>query len=333
MQSDGRGYNYHFYENEPMKLLTGVQNFPEFKNGASVTIGNFDGVHLGHQGLITCLVSKARQLGIPSVVVVFEPQPREYFRGTHAEPRLYSLREKAVELAKLQVDYLYCLPFKKVVAINAQHFAQKYLFNLLKAKCLIVGEDFRFGANREGDFHLLKTIATANDCQIDCYKDFIVHGDRVSSTRIRQLLYKGELNSATKLLGRPFGMWGRVTRGNRRGHQWGIPTANISLCRRKPALSGVFCVNVTRANGQVHAGVANLGTRPSVDGLKNVLEVHLLDFDENIYGEMLEIHFYHKLREEKKFTDVQALIQQIRKDITEARDFFQSSLSLNSITE
>lgn len=303
-----------------MKLLRGVQHPAEFDKGVVATIGNFDGIHLGHQNLIKSLRAKADELNLPLVVVLFEPQPREYFQKASAPARLSSLREKLDMLKSCRVDYIYCIKFDDTLAkTTASDFAVK-LFNTLNVSFLLVGEDFRFGMERTGDIQLLRTLGAQYSCQIETCADFLIEHEKVSSTKIREALQQGNLYLAAKYLGRTYSLCGRVIRGDGRGRQWGIPTANLSLHRLSLPLKGVFVVQVNVGNKLVQ-GVANIGKRPTVDGTKNILEIHLLDFDDSIYGELLQVFFLHKLRDEVKFTSVDALITQIQIDIAAAKTF------------
>jgi riboflavin kinase/FMN adenylyltransferase len=303
-----------------MKLLRGVQHPAEFDKGVVATIGNFDGIHLGHQNLIKSLRAKADELNLPLVVVLFEPQPREYFQKASAPARLSSLREKLDMLKSCRVDYIYCIKFDDTLAnTTANDFAVK-LFNTLKVSFLLVGEDFRFGRDRIGDIQLLRTLGAQYSCQIATCADFLIEHEKVSSTKIREALQQGNLFLAAKYLGRTYSLCGRVIRGDGRGRQWGIPTANLSLHRLSLPLKGVFVVQVHVDNKLVQ-GVANIGKRPTVDGTKNILEIHLLDFDDSIYGKLLQVFFLHKLRDEVKFTSVDALITQIQIDIAAAKSF------------
>lgn len=305
-----------------MKLLRGVQHFSVFDKGVVATIGNFDGVHLGHQNLIQALKRQANALKLPLVLILFEPQPREYFQNGSAPARLSSLREKLDVLRECQVDYVYCVKFDNILAqTTATDFARNYLFSMLNVKHLLVGDDFRFGKNREGDVSLLKRLSSEYACEVQVYTDFCINEERISSTKIRIALQTGNLETAAKYLGRPYSICGRVMHGDKRGRQWGIPTANIRLQRLSVPLQGVFAVQVRITHQQTVYGVANVGKRPTVDGTKNILEVHLFDFDQFIYGELLQVIFLHKLRDEVKFTSVDALIMQINSDIAAAKAF------------
>ena len=292
-----------------MRLLRGIHHFSVFDKGVVATIGNFDGVHLGHQNLIKTLRAKANALNLPLVLILFEPQPREYFQKEQAPARLSGLREKLDVLRRCQVDYVYCIKFDEVFAqTTATEFARNYLFSTLNIKHLLVGEDFRFGKNREGDVKLLLRLSAEYACNVHVYSDFCINEDRISSTKIRMALGAGDLETAAKYLGRTYSICGRVVHGAQRGRQWGIPTANIGLRRLSVPLQGVYAVKVRLASQQAVYGVANIGRRPTVDGTKCVLEVHLFDFEQSIYGELVQVFFLHKLRDEVKFTSVDALI-------------------------
>lgn len=308
-----------------MKLLRGAPHCSAFKEGSVATIGNFDGVHLGHQNLLRTLKEKANSLNVPLVIVLFEPQPREYFQKDKAPARLSSLREKLDILDSCQVDYVYCSKFNSTLAhTSAAEFARTYLFSLLNVKYVLVGEDFHFGKNREGDVRLLQKLSSDYACTLDIYSNFCIFNEKISSTKIRMALQQGDLNTAAQYLGRSYSMCGRVIYGEGRGRQWGIPTANVALHRYALPVHGVFVVRVLLASQWVY-GVANVGSRPTVDGTKNSLEVHLFDFEHSIYGELMQVFFLHKLRDEVKFTSVDSLITQIFDDIAQAKAWIQSN--------
>ncbi|STY29704.1 riboflavin biosynthesis protein RibF (riboflavin kinase/FMN adenylyltransferase) [Legionella wadsworthii] len=315
-----------------MKLLRGIQHFSFFEKGVVATIGNFDGVHLGHQNLLKTLRQKADNFNLPLVLILFEPQPREYFQKENAPARLSSLREKLDVFRSSGIDYVYCFKFNEQLAQTSAADFATFLFSMLHVKFLLVGEDFRFGNRREGDVSLLKKISTDYNSTVSIYSNFCLNEDRISSTRIRTALQQGDLNTAAKYLGRHYSICGRVLHGDGRGRQWGIPTANIALHRYSLPLKGVFVVRVI-IGSKIQYGVANIGRRPTVDGSKNILEVHLFDFNESIYGELLQVFFLHKLRDEVKFTSVDALIAQIYLDIKEAREFLRNSIENDRISK
>ncbi|WP_133127121.1 bifunctional riboflavin kinase/FAD synthetase [Legionella nagasakiensis] len=317
-----------------MKLLRGIQNIPEFAAGTVATIGNFDGVHLGHQALLQQLRAQADFMQLPLLVVLFEPQPNEYFHGDKAPVRLSSLREKLHRLRHFGVDFVICLKFNQTLSLMSPvEFAERIIFSLLNVKLLLIGHDFHFGSNREGDVNLLKQLASHQACNVQIFSDFTLENERVSSTRIRQALQFNHLKHAAELLGRPYSLCGRVIKGDGRGRQWNIPTANLSMHRPSLPFKGVFCVQVKRPGKSLLFGVANLGCRPTVDGSKNILEVHLLNFDESLYGEVLDVFFLYKLREEIKFSSLDALLAQIRKDIAAAKKYFSEHNEHLTFTE
>lgn len=304
-----------------MKLLRGLQQITELNAGSVATIGNFDGVHRGHQALLESLREHASRMQLPMLVILFEPQPGEYFNKQTAPARLYRLREKLNALRQLGVDYVYCLKFgAQLATMLPEDFAEQFIFSRLNIKHLLLGGDFRFGRERSGDLILLKEIGHKWGAVVDTCPNFCVNDERVSSTQIRHALQLGELNRAQALLGRAYSLCGRVMHGQGIGRKWGVPTANLSVHRGTLPLSGVFCVSVKRQGKPLLAGVANMGRRPTIDGSKNVLEVHIFDFNESLYGEILEVFFLHKLREEIKFSSVDALIAQIHADVAAARD-------------
>ena len=303
-----------------MQLLRGSQSIDVLKNGSIVTIGNFDGVHLGHQSLLSLLTKEAKALCLPVVVILFEPQPNEFFCKEKPPARLTTLREKCDVLKALGVDYVYCLHFNnKVSHLTPEAFAQHILFSVLHARSIFIGPDFRFGYERRGDLSLLRIIAALNQAQVHVCTDYCLHEVRISSTHIRTLLMAGKLEAASSYLGRPYSISGRVVRGDGLGRHWGIPTANIHLKRMLPAITGVFLVRVIHKKNEMLYGVANLGRRPTVNGLKTVLEVHLFDFNGSLYHERLNVVFLKKMRDELTFPSVDALILQIKKDISQAR--------------
>lgn len=306
-----------------MRLLRSTQHLPDFSEGVVATIGNFDGVHLGHQYLLKVLRDKASVLKLPMVAILFEPQPLEYFQPERSPARLSSLREKLDILKSCHVDYVYCIKFDKNMAeTEADDFACNQLFNALKVKYLLVGEDFRFGKNRKGTIELLTQIGQQYHCEVHVLNNYLMDGERISSTKIRLALQQGQLERAAHYLGRTYSLCGRVVKGDGRGRQWGIPTANLSLHRISLPLRGVYVVQV-RIASQIFQGVANLGSRPTVDGIKNSMEVHLFDFDKSIYGEIMQVFFLRKLRDEVKFISTDILIAQIKNDIAAGIAFFK----------
>lgn len=305
-----------------MEFIRGLPNLKPRHRGCAATIGNFDGVHRGHQAVIAHLEEQARRLGLPSVVILFEPQPQEFFQGGSAPARLSRLREKLQALACTSVDRVLCLRFDpRLAGLSAMEFIERVLVDGLGVRYLAVGDDFRFGKGRAGDYALLERAGRERDFTVEPMPTFSNDGERVSSTRVRDALAAGDLTRAQTLLGRPYRMSGRVAHGDKRGRTIGVPTANVHLHRRVVPIKGVYVVTVSGLGPEPVAGVANVGTRPTVDGTRALLEVHLLDFDRDIYGKHLNIDFLHKLRDERRFDSFEELKQQIARDINEAREW------------
>lgn len=298
------------------------------KTPTALTIGNFDGVHLGHQAMLTRLKDAAKRLGLPACVMTFEPHPREFFAPDQAPARLTSLREKLKYLIQAEVDCIHVCRFNYDFArINPEQFITRTLNQELSVRWLLVGDDFRFGARRAGDFAMLQAHSAANGFSVEVMPSVTIDNQRISSTAIRQALATGDLNMAEELLGRPYSISGRVIDGDKLGKQIGFPTANIQLKYNHPPLSGIFVVAVRGAiqssPATILPGVASLGVRPTIHkNGKPVLEVHLFDFSQDIYGQHLQVDFLHKLRDEEKYADIDTLIVQIKKDVLQAKDFF-----------
>ena len=306
-----------------MELIRGFHNLQPQHRGCVATIGNFDGVHLGHQAVLGQLAEAARRLSLPTVVITFEPQPQEFFGAADEAPRLTRLREKLQALRRYSVDQVVCLPFNEGMArLAADDFIQRLLVDGLGVRYLVVGDDFRFGHQRQGDFAKLKAAGERHGFQVVSMHSFQVDGERVSSTRVREALAQGAMSTAEKLLGRSYRMSGRVAHGDKRGRDLGFPTANIHLHRQATPVRGVFAVEMFGIEGEPVQGVANVGIRPTVDGTRSLLEVHLFDFDDDIYGRYVEVVFLHKLRDEVRFASLDALKQQIGLDGEAARQFF-----------
>ena len=306
------------------EFIRGLHNLRPQHKGCVATIGSFDGVHLGHQAILKQLIQVARSLGVPAVAIVFEPQPHEFFAGDKAPARLMRLREKLDALWAAGIDKVLCLNFNETLrSLSAEQFIERVLVQGLAIKHLVVGDDFRFGCDRKGDYHLLQTKGNDFDFAVSDTHTLEMDGERVSSTRIRQILEKGDFVGAEKLLGKPYSVFGRVVYGKQLGRQLGVPTANVNLCRYRSPLHGVFAVTVIFASGDKVQGVANIGVRPTVNGLKKpLLEVHLFNFSHSIYGEAIDVEFHHKLRNEKKFASLDELKAQLQNDIADAKAFF-----------
>ncbi len=308
-----------------MELIRGLHNLRPRHRGCVATIGNFDGVHLGHQAVLGQLAEKADAFGVPALVITFEPQPQEYFNHGELPPRLTRFREKLRALRRFSVDRVLALQFNRSLAeLTAAQFIQQVLLDGLDIRYLVVGDDFRFGKGRGGDFAMLQQVGAEHGFEVVNMHTFSQGGGRVSSTRIREALQRGELLAAEQMLGRPYRMCGRVAHGNKLGRTIGFPTANIFLHRKKTPVDGVFAVQMFGIDGEPVAGVANVGTRPTVDetGTRSLLEVHLFDFDRDIYGRYVHVDFLHRIREERRFDSFDALKAQILRDADEARAFF-----------
>ncbi|MBC7200306.1 MAG: bifunctional riboflavin kinase/FAD synthetase [Pseudomonas balearica] len=314
-----------------MQLVRGLHNLRPRHRGCVATIGNFDGVHRGHQAILARLRERAAELGLPSCVVIFEPQPREFFAPDKAPARLTRLREKLCLLEQQGIDQVLCLAFnRRLRELSAAEFVHAVLVEGLAVRHLEVGDDFRFGCDRAGDFDFLLRAGAAEGFSVEAATTIEVDGQRVSSTRLREVLARGDLQAAQALLGRPFSLTGRIVHGQKLGRQLGAPTANVQFKRRSTPLSGVYMVSLV-LDGSPHPGVANIGMRPSVrsDGQPH-LEVHLLDLQTDLYGRRVQVVFHHKLRDEQRFASLEALKAAISADIAAARDYWRASLSTMS---
>ncbi len=304
-----------------MQVIRGLHNLRKEHRGCVATIGNFDGVHLGHQSVLRHLLEKGKEFSHPATVVTFEPQPREFFQSQAAPARLTRLREKLRSIQDVGIQRVVILEFnQRLAAMPAEQFVQELLVKGLGVRFLSVGDDFRFGQQRAGDFQLLLRMGAEHGFEVENMNTFKLDADRVSSTRIRQLLTQGELQAAEQCLGRPYRICGRVGHGDKRGRTIGFPTMNVNLHRIVSPLRGVYAVRVIGLNGDALPGVANIGNRPTVEGdPRYLLEVHLFDFDRSVYGAHVEVEFVRKLRDEQKFDSFDALRQQILDDAAAAR--------------
>ena len=291
----------------------------------ALTIGNFDGVHLGHRALLARLIAVANARDLLPAALTFEPHPREFFAPESAPVRLSTLREKLEMLAETGVALTNVCRFNTEFAhLDAEDFIERLLIEHLRVKHLIVGDDFRFGAKRRGNFALLQEAGRQHGFAVEALPSVVIDDTRVSSSAVRAALAEGRMDAAARFLGRPYVIDGRVVRGRQLGRQLGVPTANIRIKRARPPLTGVYAVDVLGLDGGPHQGIANIGFRPSVDqGSAPLLEIHLFNFDADIYGAHLSVRFLHKLREERKFPDVQALKTQIFQDIDSAKSYFK----------
>ncbi|CNK88923.1 bifunctional riboflavin kinase/FAD synthetase [Yersinia proxima] len=306
-----------------MELIRGIHNIRARHHGCVLTIGNFDGVHRGHQALLEQLKREGQRLGLPVMVMIFEPQPLELFAADKAPARLTRLRDKARYLAEAGVDYLLCVKFDpRFAAITAQDFVAQLLVDKLGVKFLTVGDDFRFGAGRQGDFQLLQQAGAEFGFDVISTDSFCDGGLRISSTAIRQALSDDDLVLAETLLGHPYSISGRVVHGDELGRTIGFPTANLPLKRLVAPVKGVYAVDVYGLGPKPLPGVANIGTRPTVAGVRQQLEVHLLDVTMDLYGRHIDVVLRAKLRNEQRFASLDALKQQIANDVVTARTFF-----------
>ncbi|MHB1232961.1 MAG: bifunctional riboflavin kinase/FAD synthetase [Burkholderiales bacterium] len=300
---------------------------PALARGAlpcAVTIGNFDGVHRGHQAMLARLKMAAAERGLPSAVMTFEPHPREVFTPEQAPARLTSLREKIELFKRHGIDRVVLARFSRRFArLTAPEFIERILIAGIHARWILIGDDFRFGAQRAGDFALLRQAGTVHGFEVESLPSVLVDGVRVSSTVVRDALAQGDMALAAQFLGRPYSISGRVVHGDKLGHELGYPTANIQMKHNKPPLSGIFAVELRGLDGLPMQGVASLGVRPTIkQNGAPTLEVHLLDFHDRIYGAHVRVDFLHKLRDEEKFPDLPALIAQIARDVADTEDFF-----------
>ena len=287
----------------------------------ALTIGNFDGVHRGHQAMLTRLTEAGNDLELPSAVLTFDPHPREFFARDGAPPRLSTIRGKLEQFCAAGVQRVYVARFDaQLAAMTADDFIERILVGRLGVRWVLVGEDFRFGRGRTGDLAVLR--AAARSFSVEAMRTVAIDGERASSTAVRRALAAGELAHAAKLLGRSYAMTGRVAHGDKLGASLGFPTANIVL-RHKPALSGIFAVRVHGLGAVPRAGVASLGVRPTVKAnARPLLEVFIFDFNEPIYGRRVSVEFLHKLRDEERYPDLESLTRQIHADVAQAREYF-----------
>ena len=290
----------------------------------ALTIGNFDGVHRGHQAMLSRLSEAAEDLALPSAVLTFEPHPREFFARESAPPRLSTLRDKLERFASLGVARVHVARFDtRLAKLSAEEFIDQILLRKLRVSWVLVGDDFRFGRDRVGDLALLREKAATYS--VEAMPTVTIDGERASSSSVRSALALGNVERAATLLGRPYIISGHVAHGDKLGRDLGFPTANVAL-RCKPALSGIFAVRVHGLGDESRAGVASLGVRPTVkQGAKPLLEVFVFDFDEAIYGRKIAVEFLHKLRDEERYADLDALTRQIRVDVAQARDYFATA--------
>ncbi|MGX9518386.1 bifunctional riboflavin kinase/FAD synthetase [Vibrio mediterranei] len=303
-----------------MELIRGIHNLKSQHHGCVLTIGNFDGVHLGHQRVLEQVKKKALLLGLPAVVMTFEPQPMELFAKDKAPARLTRLRDKFELLEAMHLDRLLCVNFnRRFASMSPESFIKDLLVNKLGVKFLVIGDDFRFGKEREGNFDMLKKAGEEFGFEVVNTASFCVEDTRVSSTAIRQALASDHLDESAEMLGRHYTLSGRVAHGQKLARDFGFPTANISLKRYVSPVRGVYAVQVYGVDSQPLPGIANVGKKPTVAGITPDLEVHIFDFEGNLYGKQIEVALLHKIRDEKKFESLELLKQQIELDADVAR--------------
>jgi riboflavin kinase/FMN adenylyltransferase len=305
-----------------VRLVRHLQDlpYPELDAGSVVTIGAYDGLHLGHEQLLERVIHVAKDKRLTAVVMSFEPTPKEFFGGVSPPARLMRFREKFESLEAHGIDLFYCPRFAAPMRdISAPHFIRRILVQGLNARYLVVGDDFQFARRREGTIEHLNAVAAALDYDVEQVPSVIVNGLRVSSTAIRDALGSGDMKTASKLLGRPYRMSGKIVKGDRVGRTLGYPTANVELRRRQSAVMGIFAVRVHGIDGGPHDAVASVGSRPTFNGTKPILEVHIFDFDEDIYGKYIHVDFIAWLRDQVKFDMVEDLVAQMDVDADNAR--------------
>ena len=307
-----------------MEIIRGIHNLKPRHRGCVVTMGNFDGVHLGHQLILQQVKASSQEMGAPSLLICFEPQPKEFFDAYNAPARLTRFREKVGLLAEYGVDLVLCLKFDELTRSMSPQAFISLLVNDLRLKALFAGDDARFGNDRSGDFDLLLAAGKQSGFEVTNLYTLTVGAERVSSTRIRECLANGDFNMAQQLLGRPYSITGKVVYGRQLGRTLDAPTANIQLHRDRAPIDGVYAVEIEGLDITL-TGVANVGVRPTLNEatLKPILEVHIFDFAGTIYGKTVKVIFRAKIREEKKFTGLEALKSAIREDMLVARQFFK----------
>lgn len=306
-----------------MQVIRGLHNPGSLHRGCVMTIGNYDGIHRGHQAVLRALADRGRALSLPVLVMTFEPPPREFFNPDAAPARLSSLREKLEDLATFGVDRVLCVRFDAhVAALPAESFVRDYLVDGVGARVVMVGEDFRFGRGRAGDMALLRAEGKRFGFSTESLGAVSLDGGRVSSTRVRAALAAGDTRTAAKLLGRPYRVTGRVVKGQRLGRQLGFPTANLRFERRPAPRFGVYAVRARVRPDAWRGALVSFGTRPTVDGEGCLLEVYFLDFEGDLYGRRLDVEFLKFLRPEARFDTLDGLIEQMHRDESEARAFF-----------
>ena len=311
-----------------MRLVRHIEDLPfgELAGGSVVTIGAYDGLHCGHTQLLERVRVAARESGLPSVVMSFEPTPREFFSADCPPARLMRFREKFEALESRGLDIFYCPRFDAQMRdISASDFIRRILIHGLGSRHIVIGDDFRFARRREGTLDHLQRASNALEFTVERVPSVIVDGIRVSSTAIRELLWQGDMDRAAALLGRPYRMSGKVVRGESLGHSLGYPAANVDLRRRQSAVMGIFAVRVQGLSGGPRDAVASVGDRPTFGGAKPILEVHIFDFDQDIYGQYIHVDFIARLRGQEKYDRVEDLVAQMHRDADNARSILKTT--------
>jgi len=309
-----------------MKVIRGLHNLQTLETASVATIGNFDGLHRGHRHVLQRLQTVAQDHDLPLTVISFEPQPLEFFAPEKAPLRLSRIREKMVFMRRYGVQQLCCLRFdQSFAALSADAFIEQVLVQGLGIRHLIVGDDFRFGHARQGDFATLQKAGKHYGFEVENTPTCLHDDQRISSTRVRQALAQGDMPLAETLLGRPYELIGRVCHGQKLGRELGFPTINLHLGHSPMAASGIFAVRVLGIDNRVLNGVASLGTRPTVNGQDHRLEVYILDFSEQIYGQRVCVQLLHKIRPELKFDSLETLTRQMHVDVEQAQQFFATN--------
>ncbi|MBC8299320.1 MAG: bifunctional riboflavin kinase/FAD synthetase [Pelagibacterales bacterium] len=296
-----------------MKVIRSINNLANTQKNCAVTIGNFDGIHKGHTSLINKIISYSKKYSLVPTVITFEPLPEEYFQKANFK-RLMRLKEKLLIFKEHGIKQVLCLNFnKRFSKISAEEFISMILIQKLDTKYLIVGSDFRFGHNREGNYNLLKSYSKKTEMKVENIKLINTNGNKIGSTRIREALSSGDVELANKLIGRPFSISGMVVHGEKLGKKLGYPTANIDIYKSYP-INGIFLVKISMENDADNYGLASLGNKPTFSGKNDVLEVYIFNFNKNIYNQKLKISFLHKIRDQIKFSSKSDLIKQMDYD-------------------
>ena len=304
-------------------LVRTARNFPfqRVAGGSVATIGAYDGLHLGHRRLLETVLQASSEGNLPSIVMSFEPTPKEFFSASSPPARLMRFREKFEALAEAGIDIFFCPRFDdRMRCMAADTFIRQVLIHAMNIRSLVVGDDFRFAAGGRGTVEHLQRAASALDFSVTQVPSVIVDGERVSSTAIRRALWEGDLERAARLLGRHYRMSGTVIRGDALGRALGFPTANVNLRRRQSPVMGIFAARVHGLGTGALDAVASVGTRPTFGGTKPLLEVHIFDFDRDIYGAYIQVEFIARLRSEEKFGGARELIEQMHRDAARARE-------------